>query len=106
MLLLLLLWLQVYGVDVGHGQVMGSIAQDPRVTVMEKTNLRHMAAGDLPEQVGWWALRDGVEKDSGSSVDSSSVCSCSCTPAYSLKEWQAAGSSNWVLKPTGTLQLL
>jgi hypothetical protein len=42
----------VYGVDVGHGQVMGSIAQDPRVTVMEKTNLRHMAAGDLPEQVG------------------------------------------------------
>jgi hypothetical protein len=43
--------LQVYGIDVGHGQVMGSIAQDPRVTVMEKTNLRHMAAGDLPKQV-------------------------------------------------------
>uniref|UniRef100_A0A383W5Y5 RNA-binding S4 domain-containing protein n=1 Tax=Tetradesmus obliquus TaxID=3088 RepID=A0A383W5Y5_TETOB len=41
----------VYGVDVGHGQVMGSIAQDPRVTVMEKTNLRHMAASDVPEQV-------------------------------------------------------
>jgi ribosomal 50S subunit-recycling heat shock protein len=41
----------VYGVDVGHGQVMGSIAQDPRVTVMEKTNLRHLAPSDLPEQV-------------------------------------------------------
>eukprot|EP00882_Tetradesmus_deserticola_P008485 GHRQ01008948.1.p1 GENE.GHRQ01008948.1~~GHRQ01008948.1.p1 ORF type:complete len:364 (+),score=119.49 GHRQ01008948.1:200-1291(+) len=41
----------VYGVDVGHGQVMGSIAQHPCVTVMEKTNLRHMAAGDLPEKV-------------------------------------------------------
>jgi hypothetical protein len=52
LLLLLVLWLQVYGVDVGHGQVMGSIAQDLRVTVMEKTNLRHMTAGDLPEQVG------------------------------------------------------
>lgn len=43
--------LQVYGIDVGHGQVMGSIAQDPRVSVMEKTNLRHLAPTDLPEKV-------------------------------------------------------
>jgi 23S rRNA (cytidine1920-2'-O)/16S rRNA (cytidine1409-2'-O)-methyltransferase len=42
---------QVYGVDVGHGQVMGSIAQDPRVTVMERTNLRHLTPDALPEQV-------------------------------------------------------
>lgn len=37
--------------DVGHGQVMGSIAQDPRVTVMERTNLRHLRPEQLPEQV-------------------------------------------------------
>jgi predicted rRNA methylase YqxC with S4 and FtsJ domains len=43
---------QVYGVDVGHGQVMGSIAQDPRVTVMERINLRHLQPSQLPEQVG------------------------------------------------------
>lgn len=42
---------QVYGVDVGHGQVMGSIAQDPRVTVMERTNLRYLTPQQLPEQV-------------------------------------------------------
>jgi predicted rRNA methylase YqxC with S4 and FtsJ domains len=42
---------QVYGIDVGHGQVMGSIAQDPRVTVMERTNLRHLKPEQLPEQV-------------------------------------------------------
>lgn len=53
---------QVYGVDVGHGQVMGSIAQDPRVTVMERTNLRYLEPSQLPEQVGrlcgssWWQL--------------------------------------------------
>lgn len=37
--------------DVGHGQVMGSIAQDQRVTVMERTNLRHLRPDQLPEQV-------------------------------------------------------
>lgn len=45
---------QVYGIDVGHGQVMGSIAQDPRVTVMERTNLRHLKPEQLPEQVRSW----------------------------------------------------
>lgn len=41
----------MYGVDVGHGQVMGSIAQDARVTVMERTNLRYLMPEQLPEQV-------------------------------------------------------
>jgi 23S rRNA (cytidine1920-2'-O)/16S rRNA (cytidine1409-2'-O)-methyltransferase len=41
----------VYGVDVGYGQVMGSIAQEPRVTVMERTNLRHLKPEDLPTRV-------------------------------------------------------
>lgn len=43
---------QVFGVDVGYGQVVGSIAQDPRVTVMERTNLRHLKPEDLPRKVG------------------------------------------------------
>ncbi|KIZ02007.1 Uncharacterized protein yqxC [Monoraphidium neglectum] len=42
---------RVYGVDVGYGQVMGSIAQEPRVTVMERTNLRHLKPEDLPTRV-------------------------------------------------------
>jgi 23S rRNA (cytidine1920-2'-O)/16S rRNA (cytidine1409-2'-O)-methyltransferase len=38
---------QVYGVDVGYGQVAWSIRQDPRVVLRERTNLRHLKAEDL-----------------------------------------------------------
>lgn len=40
---------KVYGVDVGQAQVHEKIAQDPRVVVMEKTNLRYLEK--LPELV-------------------------------------------------------
>lgn len=40
---------KVYGVDVGYGQVHEKIARDPRVCVMERTNLRHLT--ELPELV-------------------------------------------------------
>jgi len=33
---------QVYAVDVGHGQLAGRLRDDPRVTVWERTNLRHL----------------------------------------------------------------
>ena len=35
-------------VDVGHGQLHEKIRRDPRVTNLEKTNARHLAAGSLP----------------------------------------------------------
>jgi 23S rRNA (cytidine1920-2'-O)/16S rRNA (cytidine1409-2'-O)-methyltransferase len=38
---------QVYGIDVGYGQVAWSIRQDPRVILRERTNLRHLTAADL-----------------------------------------------------------
>jgi 23S rRNA (cytidine1920-2'-O)/16S rRNA (cytidine1409-2'-O)-methyltransferase len=37
----------VYAVDVGHGQLAWSLRNDPRVTVLERTNIRHLEA--LPE---------------------------------------------------------
>lgn len=40
---------KVYGVDVGYGQVHEKIRQDPRVVVMERTNLRYLET--LPELV-------------------------------------------------------
>lgn len=40
---------KVYGIDVGYGQVHEKIRRDPRVIVMERTNLRHLES--LPEQV-------------------------------------------------------
>lgn len=40
---------KVYGVDVGYGQVHEKIRKDPRVVVIERTNLRHLE--QLPELV-------------------------------------------------------
>jgi 23S rRNA (cytidine1920-2'-O)/16S rRNA (cytidine1409-2'-O)-methyltransferase len=40
---------KIYGIDVGHGQVHEKIATDPRVVVMEKTNLRYVTG--LPELI-------------------------------------------------------
>jgi 23S rRNA (cytidine1920-2'-O)/16S rRNA (cytidine1409-2'-O)-methyltransferase len=38
----------VVAVDVGYGQLAWSIRSDPRVTVLERTNVRDLTAGDLP----------------------------------------------------------
>lgn len=40
---------RVYAVDVGWGQLHAKLRNDPRVVVMERTNARHLKAGDLPE---------------------------------------------------------
>lgn len=38
---------RVYAVDVGHGQLAWTLRNDPRVVVMERTNIRHLTT--LPE---------------------------------------------------------
>ncbi len=43
---------RVYAVDVGHGQLAWSLRTDPRVVVLERTNARHLTAGQVPEPVG------------------------------------------------------
>jgi len=40
---------QVYAIDVGYGQLAWKLRIDPRVTVMERTNIRHLTA--LPDGV-------------------------------------------------------
>lgn len=40
---------RVYAIDVGRGQLHDRLRRDPRVTVMERVNARHLKAGDLPE---------------------------------------------------------
>ncbi|HEV2092767.1 MAG TPA: TlyA family RNA methyltransferase [Rubrobacter sp.] len=39
---------RVLSVDVGYGQLDWSLRQDPRVTVLERTNVRHLKGEDLP----------------------------------------------------------
>lgn len=44
---------RVYAVDVGHGQLAWKLRTDPRVVVMEKTNARHLTAGQVPEPLDY-----------------------------------------------------
>jgi 23S rRNA (cytidine1920-2'-O)/16S rRNA (cytidine1409-2'-O)-methyltransferase len=39
---------RVVAVDVGYGQLDWGLRNDPRVTVMERTNVRHLSGQDLP----------------------------------------------------------
>ena len=41
---------EVLAVDVGYGQLDWSLRNDPRVVVLERTNVRHLAGDDLPVQ--------------------------------------------------------
>ncbi len=41
---------RVYAVDVGYGQLAWKLRQDPRVLVLERTNIRHLRPGDLHER--------------------------------------------------------
>jgi 23S rRNA (cytidine1920-2'-O)/16S rRNA (cytidine1409-2'-O)-methyltransferase len=42
---------RVYAVDVGQGQLAWKLRQDPRVTVLERTNARHLTRDQVPEPV-------------------------------------------------------
>ena len=45
---------QVYGIDVGYGQIAWSLRMDPRVILRERTNLRHLSASDLYDPADPW----------------------------------------------------
>ena len=42
---------RVYAVDVGHGQLLGSLRQDPRVVNLERTNVSELSAAIVPDAV-------------------------------------------------------
>jgi 23S rRNA (cytidine1920-2'-O)/16S rRNA (cytidine1409-2'-O)-methyltransferase len=42
----------VTGVDVGYGQVDIRLQRDPRVTILERTNVRHLTRDQLPDGIG------------------------------------------------------
>ncbi len=43
--------LKVYCIDVGYGQLAWKIRQDPRVVLMERTNIRHLERDVIPKPV-------------------------------------------------------
>ena len=46
----------VYAIDVGRGQLDWKLRNDPRVTSMEKTNIRYVTPEDLPEQASFASI--------------------------------------------------
>jgi len=47
---------RVYAVDVGYGQLAWKLRQDPRVVVMERTNIRSLAPGQMPERANFFTV--------------------------------------------------
>jgi 23S rRNA (cytidine1920-2'-O)/16S rRNA (cytidine1409-2'-O)-methyltransferase len=45
---------RVYAIDVGYGQLAWKLRQDPRVVVMERTNIRYVTPEQLPERAGFF----------------------------------------------------
>jgi 23S rRNA (cytidine1920-2'-O)/16S rRNA (cytidine1409-2'-O)-methyltransferase len=43
---------RVYAVDVGHGQLMGALRQNPRVVSLEQTNATDLTSHEVPEPIG------------------------------------------------------
>jgi 23S rRNA (cytidine1920-2'-O)/16S rRNA (cytidine1409-2'-O)-methyltransferase len=42
---------KVYAVDVGYGQLDATLRHDPRVVVLERTNIRHLPQAAIPEPI-------------------------------------------------------
>lgn len=47
---------KVYAVDVGYGQLDWSLRQDPRVVVMERTNIRNITSEDIEDQLDFVSI--------------------------------------------------
>ncbi|MFI5041469.1 MAG: SAM-dependent methyltransferase, partial [Acidimicrobiales bacterium] len=47
---------RVHAVDVGHGQLRGSLRQDPRVVTWERTNVAELSTVLIPETVGAFSV--------------------------------------------------
>ncbi len=47
---------KVYAVDVGYGQLAWTLRDDPRVVVMERTNIRNLAPESLPDRPAFFTV--------------------------------------------------
>jgi 23S rRNA (cytidine1920-2'-O)/16S rRNA (cytidine1409-2'-O)-methyltransferase len=47
---------RVYAVDVGYGQLDWKLRQDPRVVVMERTNIRSLTPDQMPERPNFFTI--------------------------------------------------
>ncbi len=79
---------RVLAVDTGYGQIAQTLRDDPRVTLMERTNARMLNPGDLP--AGDFLLRDGRVFYFGN-AGAAAGCRC-CSTAVGQQRRFAPGS--------------
>jgi 23S rRNA (cytidine1920-2'-O)/16S rRNA (cytidine1409-2'-O)-methyltransferase len=84
---------RVYAVDVGHGQLLGSLRQDPRVVNLEATNLADLDAALVPEPV------------EVATADLSFVSLAQALPQLGLVSFAAGADLVALVKPMFELQL-
>ncbi len=79
---------KVYAVDPGYGQLRGSLRQDRRVINLERTNLRDLSPGMVPDQIGMVCL------------DLSYVALADALPQVARIAWTPAAQLVALVKPT------
>jgi 23S rRNA (cytidine1920-2'-O)/16S rRNA (cytidine1409-2'-O)-methyltransferase len=81
--------IRVLAIDTGYGQIAQSLRDDPRVTLMERTNARLLAPGDLPPGISFLA------------VDVSFISATLILPPVlqALSEWSALREAAVLVKP-------
>ena len=82
---------RVYAVDAGHGQLLGSLRQDPRVVVLETTNLGDLDRKLVPEtvdvvtiDVSYLSLREAVPQFERVSIASNAAAIALVKPHFEL----------------------
>lgn len=82
---------RVYAVDVGHGQLRGSLRQDPRVVNLERTNLADLDSGRVPEPIGvisidlsYLSIASAVPQLHALTIDGDADLIALVKPAYEL----------------------
>jgi 23S rRNA (cytidine1920-2'-O)/16S rRNA (cytidine1409-2'-O)-methyltransferase len=73
---------QVYGIDVGYGQVAWALRQDPRVVLRERTNLRHLTPDQLYGEADGEADGEAVPRPDLGVMDVSFISLTKVLPAF------------------------
>ena len=83
---------RVYAVDVGHGQLRGFLRQDPRVVVLERTNIAELSTTLVPERIdlisldlSCVSLRAAAPQLNGLDISDSAVLVALVKPMFELE---------------------
>jgi 23S rRNA (cytidine1920-2'-O)/16S rRNA (cytidine1409-2'-O)-methyltransferase len=93
---------RVYAVDVGHGQLLGSIRQDGRVVVLEHTNIADLTQALVPDRLSvitldlsYLSLAEAVPQLNVLDISTSAVLVALVKPMFELGAAELPPPSGW-----------